>query len=136
MKNNIVFFKDKSKELTESIRKLDEIIKFASNSDEFTRNQVLYFKVNKLILYLSKNKYNESQKLINEIDSTYSPEECISNDKFMSCQFYLLFRMKKYKEIDQLKQSLLEKVESLSPNTKLPVLLLTGEINRLFGNQK
>ena len=135
LKNNMIAYKDKSKELGDSIKRIDEIIKVADKG-ELTPYQILDLKVNKLILYLIKSKYAESNKLIEEIEKTYQPNEYLGNDKYVSCKYFLLFRTKKYKEVEDLNQHLLSQLDKLSTTSKLPLLLVNGEINRLFGNQK
>jgi len=135
LKNNMINYKDRSKELGDSIKKIDEILKLTQKA-ELTPQQVFDLKVNKLILYLVKNKYSESSKLIEEIEKTYQPSEYLANDKFVSCKYFLLFRTKKFKEVESLNQFLLSQLDKLSSSSRLPILLVNGEINRLFGNQK
>jgi len=135
LKNNMINYKDRSKELGDSIKKIDEILKLSQKA-ELTPQQVFDLKVNKLILYLVKNKYSESTKLIEEIEKNYQPSEYLANEKFVSCKYFLLFRTKKFKEVESLNQFLLSQLDKLSSSSRVPILLVNGEINRLFGNQK
>jgi len=135
-KNNMIAFRDKTKELGDSIKKLDEILKLSEKGGELIPSQILDLKINKLILYLVKNKYSESAKLIEEIEKNYQSSEYLIKDKFVSCKYFLLFRTKKFKEVEELNQFLLSQLEKLSPTSRLPILLVNGEINRLYGNQK
>lgn len=138
MKNNLVCYRDKQKDFTDSLRKLDEIIQKAP-SCKYSRAQVLSFQVNKLILYITRNKYHESSKLIDEIESKYSQEEYFSNEKFIASKFFLLFRTKKYKEIEVLYNQLLGIFgDNYDLNSKalLTTILMNAEINRIFNQQK
>jgi len=143
LQNSIVCLRDKSKDVSDSIRKLDEIISKSQNNLKFTKNQVLAFKINKLILYISKNKYSESFKLIEEIEKAPNdPVDYYSNQKYLSAKFYLLFRTKKYKEIEALFNTVLDVIakSGVKGNIKnmlqISTTLIYAEIDRLLGNQK
>eukprot|EP00331_Platyophrya_macrostoma_P029399 CAMPEP_0176442626 /NCGR_PEP_ID=MMETSP0127-20121128/21932_1 /TAXON_ID=938130 /ORGANISM="Platyophrya macrostoma, Strain WH" /LENGTH=655 /DNA_ID=CAMNT_0017827685 /DNA_START=23 /DNA_END=1993 /DNA_ORIENTATION=- len=138
IKNNLVCYRDKQKDFTDSLRKLDEIIQKAP-SVKYTKAQILNFQVNKLILYITRNKYHESIKLIDEIESKYTQDEYFSNEKFIASKFFLLFRTKKYKEIEILYSQLLSIFgDNYDLNSKalLTTILMNAEINRIFNQQK
>ncbi|EGR33611.1 hypothetical protein IMG5_047910 [Ichthyophthirius multifiliis] len=70
LNNNIVFFKSlsKSDHFSESLRLLEDCI---SNKYKQTSEQIFLFKLNKLILYIQKGKYNEGLNLLQEIEKKY-----------------------------------------------------------------
>ena len=142
VQNNIICLRATQKDVADSIRKLDEIISKSQSSAKFTKAQILSFKVNKLILYLNKNKYSESSKLIEEIEKAHDPIEYYSNSKYLSAKYYLLFKTKKYKEIENLHQIILEAIEKSNLKTiaknsiQISIALINGETDRLLGNQK
>ena len=138
IKNNLVCYRDKQKDFTDSLKKLDEIIQKAP-SVKYSRVQILSFHVNKLILYITRNKYHESAKLIDEIEAKYTQDEYFSNEKFIASKFFLLFRTKKYKEIEVLYNQLLGIFgDNYDLNSKalLTTILMNAEINRIFNQQK
>jgi signal recognition particle subunit SRP72 len=141
LQNNIACLRQQ-KDVSDSIRKMDDIITKSQKNQKFSKAQVLAFKINKLLLLLNKNKYTESAKLLEDLEKGYDSVETLTNPKFVSAKFYLLFRTKKYKEIEALYTGLLETLQKSNIKGSNKTLVQTGitltyaEVERLLGNQK
>jgi len=63
-----------------------------------TEGQILVFKLNKFLCYLSRSKYKESAQLLNEIERTCDKKNLAANAQYLLAKATLLIKINKQGE--------------------------------------
>jgi len=126
--NNLAVFRSHGSHFhyQDSLKSLDSVVKGLKKTE---KTQEITIKLNKVLISLQKNRLVESQKLLSsELDSSYNKEELKRNSRYIASKFYLLYKSKNFKGIDNLFQDFSNSNKALKP----VCLLIKAEIARLL----
>lgn len=124
--NNLAVFRSHGTHfhLQDSLKNLDSVVSSLKNVG---KAQEISIKLNKVLVSLHKNRLVEAQKMLTDLESSYNKEDLRKNSRYISSKFYLLYKGKNFKGIENLFQD-------FSSNKALrPLcLLIKAEISRLL----
>ena len=99
--NNLIHFKSLSKSFhsnyNDNLKNIDQII---GSKLKLNKLQEVILKMNKILIFLHKNKLVEAQKSLSELETQYSKEELKKNMRYIVCKFFLLYKSRNFKAID------------------------------------
>eukprot|EP01016_Furgasonia_blochmanni_P004993 TRINITY_DN11935_c0_g1_i6.p1 TRINITY_DN11935_c0_g1~~TRINITY_DN11935_c0_g1_i6.p1 ORF type:complete len:670 (-),score=178.01 TRINITY_DN11935_c0_g1_i6:133-2142(-) len=124
-----LYYKRDSSVPAETIKRIDEEVQ---NNPKKTPYQVLLAKYNKVIYLLEKNKFNDAQKVLQELENNNLVHKYALYEQVIISKAFVLYKLKSFGELENLLGSLLKSGQSRI--SRLTFILLRAEIYRLQNN--
>eukprot|EP01015_Nassula_variabilis_P027173 TRINITY_DN5525_c0_g1_i10.p1 TRINITY_DN5525_c0_g1~~TRINITY_DN5525_c0_g1_i10.p1 ORF type:complete len:430 (+),score=102.34 TRINITY_DN5525_c0_g1_i10:84-1373(+) len=130
--NNLVLLNSKKGTFgaAENLKRLDEALTLDAKR---TFAQTLLMNLNKMLIYLVKNKQTEATKALGDLEKTFG-QTLNTLEQFVAGKFCLLAKSRNQKEFDQLYENLLKENHPLL--FKVSIILMRAELYRQQQNHK